>query len=97
MRCEAIYCFDLGTVRFAVYPDGFDGPRILAEITEDALVSMSGACGDGESLVEACRMHFDLIEAAALAKHRQEPAQPVVLESADFVLPTVFATSSASL
>lgn len=32
MACEAIYLHQTATVKFAVYPDGFDGPRIAAEI-----------------------------------------------------------------
>jgi len=34
MTCEAIFCFDTATVRFAIYPDGFEGPRIVAQIAK---------------------------------------------------------------
>lgn len=90
-NCEAIHCFDMGTVRFAIYPDGFDGPRILAEISEDALRDRFGACGGGDSLVQACQAHFDLIEARALARHRSDPSRAVELNTNDFALPVAFA------
>jgi len=32
MQCEAVYCFDRASVRFAIYPYDFDGPRILGEL-----------------------------------------------------------------
>ena len=66
MSCEAIYCSDRATVRFAIYPDGFDGPRILAEISEDALRDLFGAHAGSDSLLQACQLHFGLIEAVAL-------------------------------
>jgi hypothetical protein len=34
---EAIYCFDTAAVKFAIYPEGGTGPRIIAEIGEDPL------------------------------------------------------------
>jgi len=91
MNCEAIHCFDVATVRFAIYPDGFDGPRILAEISEDALRDLFGARGGGDSLVRACQAHFGLIEARALARHRSAPSKAVQLNISDFALPAVVA------
>ena len=38
MFSEAIHCRDTQTVRFAIYPDGIDGPRIIARISDDALM-----------------------------------------------------------
>ncbi len=90
MNCEAIHCFDVATVRFAIYPDGPDGPRILAEISEDALRDLFGARGGGDSFVRACQAHFDLIEAQALARHRTAPLQAVKLSTSDFAFPSTF-------
>lgn len=91
MKCEAIHCFDVATVRFAIYPDGYDGPRILAEISEDALRDLFGARGGGDSLVGACEANFDLIEAQALVRHRAAPLKAVKLCTSDFAFPVAFA------
>ena len=85
MQCEAIHCPDTETVRFAIYPDGFDGPRIIAHVSDNALQELFGAGADEESLVETCDAHFDVIEAKALARHRAAPVMPVTLETADFL------------
>jgi hypothetical protein len=85
MHCEAIHCPDSETVRFAIYPDGFDGPRIIARVSDEALHELFGAADDDESLVEACDTHFDVIEAKALARHRAAPVMPVTLDTADFL------------
>ena len=84
MSCEAIHCFDRATVRFAIYPDEFDGPRVLAEIAEDALRDVFGARHGGDSLVAACQMHFGLIELVALKRYRTVPDLPILLQTADF-------------
>lgn len=84
MTCEAIHCFDTATVRFAIYPDGFDGARIIAEINEDALRDLFGARGGGSGLVDACKQHFTLIEARAVARYRTMPSKPVTLAIDDF-------------
>ena len=70
MRCEAIHCFDRATVQFAIYPDGLDGARILAEISEDALRDVFGASGGGDSLLQACNNYFTAIGAKALDVYR---------------------------
>ena len=67
-------------------PDGLDGPRILAEISEDALRDLFGGHGRGDSLVQACQIHFDAIEAKALMRHRVEPFKPVKLDTRDFAI-----------
>lgn len=87
MTSEAIYCFDRAVVRFAIYPEGPKGRRILAEISEDALRDIFGACEGGESLVQAAQDNFDLIEATALLRHRDDPSKPIALEIADFACP----------
>jgi len=86
MNCEAIHCPDTGTVRFAIYPDGFDGPRIIARISERALRERFGADADADeaSLIGACQAHFGLIETQALANYAATPAVPVLLTPADF-------------
>ena len=86
MNCEAIHCTETKTVRFAIYPDGLDGPRILAEISEDTLRDLFGARDGGDSLVQACETHFDLIETNALKHYRVAPAKPVKLEKGDFAI-----------
>ena len=94
MNCEAIHCFDTASVRFAIYPDGLDGPRILAEISEGALRDLFGGHGRGDSLVQACNIHFDVIEAKALMRHRVEPSKPVKLDARDFAS-SAFAAGTA--
>lgn len=84
MTCEAVYCFDKASVRFAVYPDGLDGPRVLAEISEDALRDVFGARGAGDSLVQACKTHFDTIEACAVSRFRSDPQGRLDLVTDDF-------------
>lgn len=84
MKCEAIHCPDTDTVRFAIYPDGFDGPRIIARIRAGALHERFGANGDEASLIDTCQAHFDLIEAKALEHYVAEPMLPVVLALTDF-------------
>ncbi|MDM0029071.1 hypothetical protein [Variovorax saccharolyticus] len=76
-------------MRFAIYPAGLDGPRVLAEISEDALRDQFGATGGPETLLEACQANFELIEEIAVERHRRHPACPIQLEIADFccVLP----------
>ncbi|HEY4080410.1 MAG TPA: hypothetical protein VGM81_06925 [Burkholderiaceae bacterium] len=96
MTCEAIHCFDTATVRFAIYPDGFDGPRILAEIEEDALRDLFGARGGGNTLVEACKLHFSLIEARAIERYRAVPSRPVMLAIADFAAPGALAEAACA-
>lgn len=75
MNCEAICCSDRATVQFAIYPDGFDGPRILAEISEGRTArSVRSAC-QRRQLLQACQLHFGLIEAVALERHRIRPLE----------------------
>jgi hypothetical protein len=85
MYCEATHCLDSETVRFAIYPDGFDGPRVLARVSDEALHALFGAHRDEASLIDACAAYFDVIEAKALERHRASPAIAVELETTDFV------------
>lgn len=87
MTSDAIYCFDRASVLFAIHPGGSAGPRVVAEIAEDALRDIFGAQGGGDSLVAACRAHADRIEQAALRHYRRDPEKPVMLRTADFGLP----------
>ncbi|MEJ8827004.1 hypothetical protein WKW80_34250 [Variovorax humicola] len=95
MDCDAIYCFDRGSVLFALYPRGSDGPRVVAEISEDALRDLFGARGGGDSLVEACRDNFGQIEKVALLHYRRHPAKPVLLATGDFEFPSYLETDPA--
>ena len=45
MNCDAIYCFDRASVLFAIYPEGRAGPRVVAQISEDALRDIFDAHG----------------------------------------------------
>ncbi|MEJ8851360.1 hypothetical protein [Variovorax rhizosphaerae] len=83
---DAIYCFDTAAVKFAIYPEGGDGPRIIAEIGEDPLRHHFGATGGGDSLVDAFVSHAPTIESTALKRYRAEPHKPVFLSSEDFEL-----------
>jgi hypothetical protein len=96
MTSDAIYCFDRASVLFAIHPEGSSAPRVVAEITEDALRDIFGAQGGGDSLVEACRAHADQIEDAAMRHYRRDPEKPVMLQTADFELPWSLATDSVS-
>ena len=81
---EAIYCFDTATVRFAIYPEGTEGDRVVAEISEDPLRDLFGATGGGDTLVAAYQAHRATIDALALERHHAAPRHPVLLETPDF-------------
>jgi hypothetical protein len=81
MYCEAIHCAETKTVRFAIYPDGLDGARIIAHISEAALRGLSPT-RDGD-LTETCENYFDCIEAKAVERYRAEPSAPIVLDATD--------------
>ncbi|MDM0084198.1 hypothetical protein QTI17_26705 [Variovorax sp. J31P179] len=81
---EAIYCFDTATVRFAIYPEGPVGERVIAEIAEDPLRDLFGASGGGDTLVEAYKANAAVIDACALEHHHAAPHHPVLLETRDF-------------
>ncbi len=89
MTREAIFCFDTATVRFAIYPDGFDGPRVIAQIGEFPLRDLFGANGGGDTLLAAYDQHAQTIDAMALRCYRAEPRKPIVLQTADFALESV--------
>ncbi len=78
---EAIYCFDTASVRFAIYVDGV---RFVAGISEDPLRDLFGASEGGESLVQAYVDNAEIINAAAIERHRMTGGRPVLLETADF-------------
>lgn len=96
MSGDAIYCFDRACVLFAIYPEGKAGPRVVAEISEDALRDEFGAQGGGDSLVDACRSHFDVIEAVALRRYREDPVKAVLVEVGDFAFPAFPSIDSVS-
>jgi hypothetical protein len=84
MDFEGIYCFDTAAVRFAIYPDGHDGARIIGQISEETLHDVFGTRNLGDRLLETCKAHFDVIGAAALKRYRANPNQPIVLTVDDF-------------
>ncbi len=96
MDFEGIYCFDTASVRFAFYPDGDDGGRILGLISEQTLRDVCGARdGSEDSLLATCRSHFSLIRDKAIERYFADPSCAVVLHTADFALP-VFQRASTS-
>jgi len=86
MDFEGIYCFDTATVRFAIYPDGPDGARIVAQISEYTLHDEFGAREVGDRLLDACKKHFDVIKPAAIARYRADPRGPITLTHDDFTI-----------
>jgi hypothetical protein len=84
MPSEAVYFSTRATVRFAIYPQGFEGPRVLAEISVGTLRDVFGARGDGDSLIYTYRVHFAKIQIKALTRYWRDPAIPVLLEPCDF-------------
>lgn len=81
---EAIYCFDTATVRFAIYPEGPASERVVAEISEDPLRDLFGACGGGDTLVAAYKEHAEIIDARAIERYHEAPHRPLLLETRDF-------------
>lgn len=80
MPTEAIYLPVSKTVRFAIYPDGQDGPRILAEITERILCERYGASESARNLVERYQSNFMEIQTMALKLYAQSPSTSIVLD-----------------
>jgi hypothetical protein len=93
MSSEAIYFSSRGTVRFAIYPQGFAAARVLAEISRSALCDVFGAHGDADSLIQAYRTHFAKIQVKALACHCHDPSRPVLLGSGDFAATSTRSTA----
>lgn len=90
MDFEGIYCFDTASVRFAFYPDGDDGARILGLISEQTLRDVCGARdGSGDSLLATCRQHFSVIREKAIERYRSDPSQAIVLKTHDFAGPAM--------
>lgn len=84
MDFEGIYCFDTAAVRFAIYPDGPDGARVIAQISEETLHDVFGTRDLGDRLLETCKTHFGVIGAVALKRYRANPNRPIVLTVDDF-------------
>lgn len=83
MNCEAIHCAETKTVRFAIYPDGLDGPRIMAHVSDAALRDLCESPDEDLDLPGTCEAYFDCIEAKALERYRAAPSIPIVLGPAD--------------
>ena len=84
MDFEGIYCFDTATVRFAIYPDGRDGARIIAQISEETLHDVFGTRNLGDRLLDTCKTHFMALSVAALRRHRANPNASISLTIDDF-------------
>jgi hypothetical protein len=86
MASEATFHPPTGSVQFAIYPDGYDGARIIARIDEEALHMRFQALGDRDcELLQAYARHADSIDAIAMARYRQDPTQEICLCSQDFL------------
>jgi len=96
MPSEAVYFASRAVVRFAIYPEGFKGARILAEISTDALREVFGAHDDGSSLLATYQSHFARIQNKALSCYYHAPSIPVQLESADFFASDALLTAQRS-
>jgi hypothetical protein len=86
MASEAIFLPKDGSVQFAIYPDGYDGARIIARIDEEALHTRFHA-PEGEDaglLVEAYTRNADSIDALATLRYRENPTAAICLHSNDF-------------
>jgi len=82
---EASFHPPTGSVQFAIYPDGYDGARIIARIDEEALHRCFQALGDRDcELLQAYERHAASIDALATARYRQNPAQAICLCRQDF-------------
>jgi len=86
MKFEGIYCFDSASVRFAFYPDGPEGPRVIVQISEETLHDEFGVREIGDRLLDACREHYQAIEPAAVALYRAAPRHCITLTLDDFAL-----------
>ena len=84
MPSEAIFSHTTGSVHFAIYPDGFDGARIIARIDEEALHDHFKARSGERELVLAYANNANSIDAKAEACYRANPAQPIRLKRDDF-------------
>ena len=85
---EGIHRIDTASVRFAFYPDGYDGARILGDISENTLRDIWGAHMCEQGLIELCTQNFELIETMAIAAYRTDSTRPIVLSVSDFNIPT---------
>ena len=84
MSSEAVFSHTTGSVHFAIYPDGFDGARIIARIDEEALHDHFQARSGERELVLAYANNANSIDAKAEAFYRANPAQPIRLKRDDF-------------
>ncbi|MBT2322741.1 hypothetical protein J7E62_10330 [Variovorax paradoxus] len=84
MASEATFHSATSSVQFAIYPDGYDGARILARIDEEALHARFHAPKGDTELVRAYAENADSIDALATARYRENPMAAICLHSTDF-------------
>lgn len=85
MASEAIFLPATCSVQFAIYPDGYDGARIIARIDEEALHARFHAPeGIDVALVQAYAANADSIDAKATARYRENPSAAICLHAEDF-------------
>lgn len=84
MASEAVFHPATGSVQFAIYPDGYDGARIIASIDEEALHARFHAPEGASELVRTYDRNADSIDALATARYRENPRAAICLHSTDF-------------
>ncbi|WP_077003390.1 hypothetical protein [Variovorax sp. KK3] len=84
MASEAIFLPAVGGVQFAIYPDGYDGARIIARIDGEALHARFHAPEGDSALIRAYDENADSIDALATARYRENPMAAICLHSTDF-------------
>lgn len=80
MKFEGIYCFGTASVRFAVYPDGYEETRVLASVKVDILRDYFGVYALEREPLEVCRANYGVLEKAAVARFRKDPHSPIDLQ-----------------
>jgi hypothetical protein len=78
---EAIYCYDIDCVRFAVK---LDGKRTVVQIEEEALRHQFGAKGGADGLIAAYLANAASINDLAVQRLRTQAKAPLVLTARDF-------------
>jgi hypothetical protein len=84
MPTESVYLSVHKTVRFAIYPAGMEGPRILAEVSKEALKTHCGASESPGEIVASYQANFGKIQMMALEKYANSPSAFILIDEEDF-------------
>lgn len=80
MAQEFKYDFDRSSVCFAIYPDGMEGPRVVARITAEALADTFEVPENHDAVLDAYRENAASIDAEALKRYRSDPSGDIVIK-----------------